>query len=154
MVPNGQVYAGNTYYFNPHLNSGLHARLKNGRTVNLKKIGSLSYEDLIKLDKLYPEGVPFSKEGFPDFSNVAFKDKSGKALKIDVGYLSGDSKTDIAKAEALFQKMGYSWESGYTWHHIENSTSLIRVPSAIHQLIDHAGGMSTHVAEQTIKRAA
>lgn len=154
MVPNGQVYAGNTYYFNPHLNSGLHARLKNGGTVNLKKFGSLSYEDLIKLDKLYPEGVPFSKEGFPDFSNVAFKDKSGKTLKIDVGYLSGDSKTDIAKAEALFQKMGYSWESGYTWHHVENSTSLIRVPTAIHQLVDHAGGMSTHAVEQTIKQAA
>lgn len=65
MVPNGQVYAGNVYYFNPHLNSGLKARLKNSGTVNLKKFGSFSYEDLIKLDKLYPDGVPFTKEGFP-----------------------------------------------------------------------------------------
>lgn len=154
MVPNGRVYAGNTYYFNPHLNSGLNARLKNGGTVNLKKFGTLSYEDLIKLDKLYPEGVPFTKEGFPDFTKVAFKDKTGKPLKIDIGSLSGDSKKDIAKAETLFQKMGYSWEEGYTWHHVENTTSLIRVPTAIHQLVDHAGGMSTHAAEQVVKAAA
>lgn len=154
MVPNGQVYAGNVYYFNPHLNSGLKARLKNSGTVNLKKFGSFSYEDLIKLDKLYPDGVPFTKEGFPDFTKVAFKDNSGNTLKINIGQLSGDSKKDIQAAETLFQKMGYKWESGYTWHHIENSTELIRVPSAIHQLIDHAGGMSTHAAKQVVRQAA
>jgi len=154
MVPNGQVYAGNVYYFNPHLNSGLKARLKNGGTVSLKKFGSLSYDDLIKLDKLYPDGVPFTKEGYPDFTKVAFKDKRGQTLKINIGQLSGDSKKDIQKAEALFQKMGYQWESGYTWHHIENSTELIRVPSAIHQLVDHAGGMSTHTTQQVVKQAA
>lgn len=153
MVPNGQVYAGNIYYFNPHLNSGLSARLKNTGTVNLKKFGSLSYEDLIKLDKYYPDGVPFTKEGFPDFTKCAFKGKDGKVLRINIGQLSGDSKKDISTAETLFQKMGYAWESGYTWHHVENSTELIRVPSAIHQLVDHAGGMSTH-ALQTVKQAA
>lgn len=46
MVPNGQVYAGNVYYFNPHLNSGLMARLKKYGTINLKKFGSLTYDDL------------------------------------------------------------------------------------------------------------
>lgn len=154
MVPNGQVYAGNVYYFNPHLNSGLMARLKKYGTINLKKFGSLTYDDLIKLDKLYPDGVPFTQEGYPDFSKVAFKDKNGQTLRINIGTLSGDSKKDINVAETIFQKMGYSWKSGYTWHHIEKSTTLIRVPSAVHQLIDHAGGMSTHVAKQTIKRAA
>lgn len=154
MVPNGQVYAGNVYYFNPHLNSGLMARLKKYGTINLKKFGSLTYDDLIKLDKLYPDGVPFTKEGYPDFSKVAFKDKNGQTLRINIGALSGDSKKDINTAETIFQKMGYLWESGYTWHHVENSTILIRVPSAVHQLIDHAGGMSTLVAEQTIKQAA
>lgn len=154
MVPNGQVYAGNVYYFNPHLNSGLMARLKKSGTITLKKFGSLTYDDLIKLDKLYPDGVPFTKEGFPDFSKVAFKDKNGQTLRINIGTLSGNSQKDINTAETLFQKMGYPWESGYTWHHVENSTTLIRVLSAVHQLIDHAGGMSTLVAEQTIKQAA
>lgn len=154
MVPNGQVYAGNVYYFNPHLNSALMARLKKYGTINLKKFGSLTYDDLIKLDKLYPDGVPFTKEGYPDFSMVAFKDKNGQTLRINIGALSGDSKKDIKTAERIFQKMGYPGESGYTWHHVENSTTLIRVPSAVHQLIDHAGGMSTLVTEQTIKQAA
>lgn len=154
MVPNGQVYAGNVYYFNPHLNSGLMARLKRSGTITLKKFGSLTYDDLIKLDKLYPDGVPFTKEGYPDFSKVAFKDKNGQTLRINIGTLSGDSQKDINTAETLFQKMGYPWESGYTWHHIENSTTLIRVPSAVHQLIDHAGGMSTLVAKQRVKQVA
>lgn len=154
LVPNGQVYAGNVYYFNPHLNSGLHARLKNGGYVNLKNFGSLTYEDLLRLDNLYPEGVPFTKEGFPDFMKVAFKDNNGKVLRIDIGKLSGDSKTDIATAEALYRKLGYPEEAGYTWHHVENSSTLIRVPTAVHQLVDHAGGMSTHAIKQVITKAA
>lgn len=154
LVPNGQVYAGNVYYFNPHLNSGLKARIKNGGIVKLKKFGSLTYEDLLRFDKLYPEGVPFTKEGFPDFMKVAFKDKNGKALKIDIGALSGDSKADIAAAETIYRKLGYPEEAGYTWHHVENSTFLIRVPTAIHQLVDHAGGMSTHALKQVVKQAA
>lgn len=153
-VPNGRVYAGNTYYFNPHLNSGLNARLKNGGTINLKKFGTLSYDDLVKLDRLYPDGVPFTKEGFPDFTKVAFKDKNGEVLRINIGQLSGDSKKDINAAETIFQKLGYKWESGYTWHHIENSTELIRVPSAIHQLVDHAGGMTTNAAKAAVNQAA
>ena len=154
MIKNGQVYNDHVHYFNAHTNFDLMARLKKYGTINLKKFGSLTYDDLIKLDKLYPDGVPFTKEGYPDFSKVAFKDKNGQTLRINIGALSGDSKKDINTAETIFQKMGYLWESGYTWHHVENSTILIRVPSAVHQLIDHAGGMSTLVAEQTIKQAA
>lgn len=142
MPQNARVYAGNVYYFNPHLNSGLQARLKRGSGfVNLRGMSNLSYDDLVKLDKLYPDGVPFTKQGFPDFSHVAVKSKDGKPLKVDIGALTGDSKKDISKAETIYQNMGYSWEKGFTWHHIENSTSLLRVPTLIHQLIDHTGGM-------------
>lgn len=144
LVPNGRVYAGNTYYFNPNLNSALMARLKsNNDIVRLKNYGNLTYEDLVRLDNVYPEGVPFNKQGYPDFSKVAFKGKDGKTLRINIGKLSGDSQSDISKAETIFQNMGYKWEEGYTWHHVENTTELIRVPRQIHQLVDHAGGMST-----------
>lgn len=143
MPKNARVYAGNVYYFNPHLNSGLQARLRKGNgLVNLRGMGNFSYDDLVKLDKLYPNGIPFSKEGFPNFSHVAAKGRDGKPLKINIGVLSGDSKKDISKAETIFQSLGYHWESGYTWHHIENTTSLLRVPTPIHQLVDHTGGMS------------
>ena len=140
---NARVYAGNVYYFNPHLNSGLKARLAKGNGyANLRGMGQFSYEDLVKLDKIYPDGVPFSKEGFPDFSKVAAKNSDGTPILVDIGSLTGDSKKDINLAETIFQRNGNKWESGYTWHHVENTTTLLRVPTNIHQLIDHTGGMS------------
>ena len=110
--------------------------------VDLRGMSNLSYEDLVRLDKLYPEGVPFTKQGFPDFSSVAAKGRDGKPIKVDIGKLTGDSKKDINKAETIFQSLGNSWKAGFTWHHIENTTSLLRVPTQIHQLVDHTGGMS------------
>jgi hypothetical protein len=143
MPQNARTYAGNVYYFNPHLNSGLKARLRYGNGyADLRGMNHLSYDDLVKLDKMYPEGVPFTKQGFPDFSYVAAKDKNGTPIKVNIGTLSGDSKKDINKAETIFQNQGNNWEAGFTWHHIENSTSLLRVPTVIHQLVDHSGGMS------------
>ena len=49
MPKNARVYAGNTYYFNPALNRGLAARLKNnGNKITLKKPPiTLTEEDLI-----------------------------------------------------------------------------------------------------------
>lgn len=141
--PNARVYSGNVYYFNPHLNYGLKARLKRGNGFAVLKTKSpLSYDDLVKLDNMYPEGVPFTKEGFPDFSKVAAKGKDGKPIKVNIGRLSGDSKKDVNAAETIFQNMGNTWEDGFTWHHIENTTELLRVPTSIHQLVDHAGAMS------------
>lgn len=152
MVLNGE-YAGNVYYFNPHLNSKLRAKLKNG-PIEIKKFGSLTYYDFIKLDELYPEGVPFSKEGYPDFSQIAFKDKKGKALCVNIGKLSDNSEKDRIMAQKIYLRMGYPNYGYYTWHHIENSSKLMRVPESIHDLIKHAGGRSTHKVEQTIKQAA
>lgn len=154
IVKNGRVYAGNIYYFNPHLNSGLKARLERKGYAELKKFGKLSYEDLLRLDKVYPGGVPFTKQGYPDFSKVAFKARDGRPLRVNIGELSGDSKIDIAKAKKIAFKLGYPDVDGYTWHHIENTTELIRVPSTIHQLIDHSGGMSTRTAQQMVQQAA
>lgn len=112
--PNARTYAGNTYYFNPHLNSGLKARLERLGAANLKKEAPLSYDLLVKLDKQYPDGVPFTKEGYPDFSKVAAKDANGNPMAVDIGILSGNSKNDINRAETMFQEMGYPWEEGFT----------------------------------------
>lgn len=141
---NSRTYAGNVYYFNPHLNSGLKARLKKGNGyADLRGMSKLSYDDLVKLDKMYPDGVPFTKQGYPDFSKVAAKGKDGKPIKVDIGTLSGNSNNDRIKAETIFQNNGNKASAGFTWHHIENSTLLLRVPREIHQLVDHSGGMST-----------
>lgn len=139
---NSELYAGNVYYFNPYLNPNLLDRMKSGNGVaNLRGWDVLTEEDLMYLDKLYPDGVPFTKEGFPDFSKLAYKDKNGQMLSIDVGSI-GDSNVDRQKAERIFKSMGHKEEGGYTWHHVEKSTSLIRVPAIIHALVDHSGGIS------------
>lgn len=139
---NAEIYAGNVYYFNPNLNPNLMERLKNsGGTAKIRDWDVLTYEDLLVLDNLYPDGVPFTKEGFPDFSKLATKDKNGKVISVDVGVI-GNTNSDRKKAEGIFKDMGYKDEGGFTWHHVENSTSLIRVPSIVHALIDHAGGIS------------
>lgn len=141
-VINGKVYAGNVFYFNPYLNPKLAHRLqdKNG-LASLKKAGILSREQLEELDHLFPNGVPFSKEGFPDFTGVAFKGKDGAPMIIDVAE-RGTREADIRKAESIFESMGYKPQEGHTWHHIENSTKLVLVPSNIHQLIDHTGDVA------------
>lgn len=139
---NAETYAGNVYYFNPHLNEGLMMRLKDGaEIINIRGMDGLSYEDLMMLDKLYPDGVPFTKEGFPDFSKVAYKGKDGKILSVNVGNI-GESTKDIGNANKIFKEMGYDDDGGYTWHHIEETTSLMRVPFIIHGLVDHSGGIS------------
>lgn len=142
---NARVYAGNTYYFDPDFNSKLAARCKLGNgTVQLKTEGILTKNDLLELDRLYPRGVPFSKQGFPDFSHVAYKDKNGSPMIIDIGGLTGDRNADFDIAWRIFREMGYDRPNGYVWHHVENSNKLILVPRKIHQLVDHTGSVAEY----------
>lgn len=100
---NAEIYAGNVYYFNPHLNPNLMERMKNSNGVaEIRGWDVLTAEDLAKLDKLYPDGVPFTKEGFPDFSKLAYKDKDGKLVSINIGSI-GDRNADIKKSGKAFQ---------------------------------------------------
>ncbi|MRM83899.1 HNH endonuclease [Riemerella anatipestifer] len=144
---NGRIYAGNIYYFDPLYNPSLAAKLKIEGNVGLKGHGSRKVDlDILKeLDELYPNGVKWNERGYPDFSSL--KDKNGNQLvTIDVVKLTGDSKKDIANANSLYLKNGGINETGYTWHHIEYTTKLVRVPSILHDIIPHSGGMATHRA--------
>lgn len=137
--PNAKAYAGNVYYFNPHLNSGLKARLERSHGM----VSNLSYDDLVKLDKKYPNGVPFTKEGFPDFTKVAMKDKNGNQAIVDLGSKFTGTSRDEEIAHQLYYSMGNKYDAEVTWHHIENSKKLVLVPREIHELVRHAGGRST-----------
>lgn len=140
---NARVYAGNTYYFDPDFNSKLAARCKIGNgKVQLKTEGFLTQTDLLELDRQFPMGVPFSKQGFPDFSHVAYKDRHGTPMIIDIGRLTGDRNEDFDIAWQIFRDMGYERPIGYVWHHIENSNKLILVPRKVHQLVDHTGSVA------------
>lgn len=144
---NGKVFAGNVYYFNPHLNPVLKNRIDGLGYAILKSKESISYEELLRLDKEFPKGVPFDKQGFPDFSHVAAKNRDETPIVVDIGQLTGNRTTDFKMADEIYQKMGYKTEENCTWHHIPQSTQLMLVPTKIHELVDHTGGVSMSLGE-------
>jgi hypothetical protein len=74
-------------------------------------------------------GVAF-KEGFPDFSQQAVKE-------VKLNNLSGTDK-DFGLAN---KAAGYeSTPKGYTWHHVQDGTTMQLVPTSIHQQTAHTGG--------------
>lgn len=144
-------YSGNRFYFHPALNPNLASKLKSGQGfVNLKKTNAkLSVDELIELDRMFPNGIPFTKAGYPDFSSVAYT-RGGKPVIFDLTKFTNgavDRNADINKAKKLFAtQYGYASPEGYTWHHIENSRKIMLVRTDVHALIAHAGGVSTSKA--------
>lgn len=92
----------------------------------------------------YPDGVPFTKDGFPDFSayakdTVRFELPSSSALKADT-CLTGNNAHDFKLAN---QMMGYKeTPAGYTWHHNEDMQTLQLIPTDLHMAVRHTGGAS------------
>ncbi len=79
-------------------------------------------------------GIPFNLDGFPDFSSVAIK-----TVQIDyTGTRLGD------EAAANVQAGLESTPEDYTWHHVEDGTTMQLVPSDIHRLTGHTGGFSLY----------
>ena len=104
-----------------------------GITIINKKYAGQTYELNGNLATKYPDGVKFTNEGFPDFSPY-----SNKIVKVDG--LQGDAYYDFIKAN---QAVGYkSTPKGYTWHHVEDGTTMMLVPSDLHGTVRHTGGAS------------
>ncbi len=84
------------------------------------------------LAKKYPNGVKFTKAGFPDFSPYA-------KVRVIVNGLKGTS-TDFAAAN---KAAGFkSTPNGYTWHHVEDGRTMLLVPTELHSAVGHTGGAS------------
>ncbi len=80
-------------------------------------------------------GVPFDKNGFPNFS--AFRHPKVKDVRIK---LSGDRKTDFGRANA---KAGLEGTPiGYTWHHHQDKGLMQLVLTKAHAATGHTGGFS------------
>ncbi|QOR35884.1 HNH endonuclease [Clostridium sp. 'deep sea'] len=61
-----------------------------------------------------------------------------KTIKVDV--MQGDAYYDFIKAN---QAAGYkSTPKGYTWHHVEDGTTMMLVPTDLHKTVRHTGGAS------------
>lgn len=143
LVLNGRVYAGKPFYFDPAFNPGVAAKLKSSG-----KYDSYTLEQLIALDKKYPNGVRYTENGFPDFiGSGACKYQDGKPVVFNLpgGKFTGDDGQDIALAIHYMQeKYGDSFDMfGYTWHHLEEPPArLVLVDYDVHRICKHTGGNS------------
>jgi hypothetical protein len=82
----------------------------------------------------YPNGVKFTKEGFPDFIPYA-------KVRVKIDGLKGNTTSDFTaanRAAGLKQP-----PSGYTWHHVEDGRTMMLVPTDLHQAVRHTGGVVT-----------
>ena len=139
-VVNGNQYAGKSFFFNPHLNRDIKAKLDAGKTYN-----NSTYEQLIALDKKYPNGIPFNEKGFPDFikADACYK-INGKVLKVTLPNFTGDRAKDNILANNYLISKGINIKTeGYTWHHMEGAPpTMVLVDSDVHSVVKHSGGHS------------
>ena len=104
-----------------------------GVTIINKKFAGQTFELSGDLAKNYPDGVDFTWEGFPDFSPYSTK-------SVQIQNLQGDAYYDIIKAN---QAAGYkTTPKGFTWHHLEDGTTMMLVPTELHSAVRHTGGAS------------
>ena len=75
--------------------------------------------------------MPFSEQGFPDFSEYS------KAT-VRIHDLSGTYSTDAAAANKAVGLSGTP--EGYVWHHVEDGCTMMLIPQALHAAVRHNGG--------------
>lgn len=87
-----------------------------------------------RLAAKYPAGVRFTEDGFPEFEPYSIAQ-----VRIDPHFV-GNHTTDFTEANrrAGLDRM----PDGHTWHHHQDTTTLLLVPIDIHDAVRHAGGVS------------
>lgn len=85
------------------------------------------------LHEKYPNGVPFSYEGFPQFENYAIA-----TVRFGEGF-AGDYDTDFRKSN---HRAGFSRQPrGTVWHHHEDGKTLLLLDRDLHSDVRHWGGV-------------
>lgn len=108
-----------------------------------------------RLRRKYPHGVPFNKQGRPDFARYKRADVPMK--------FSGDHRKDARSAEAYMDKRRPGWRNNldpnqtYTWHHhqdVDNSGygRLQLIPTDLHNAVRHYGGQHTRRENEARQR--
>lgn len=87
-----------------------------------------------ELQVLYPKGVWFKENGYPDFTSYA-------DITVEVEGLTGDHYKDFQKAN---KAAGLSKTPiGKTWHHVEDGKTMQLVPNDLHKSVGHTGGAAS-----------
>jgi hypothetical protein len=105
--------------------------IKNGGSVQYHPDGSATYTK-------NGISVTYNKDGYPDFSPHAIKTVRIKDMK-------GNETSDFTKANnaARAQDPTYKRQpDDHTWHHGEDGKTMQLIPSHIHAMFPHSGGVS------------
>lgn len=92
----------------------------------------------------HPAGVPFTEQGFPDFSEHA-------EAELEIDGLTGNYETDADVANELLKNDPLAAErypelkngetpEGMVWHHVEDGRTMQLIPRDIHNKVRHTGG--------------
>ena len=91
----------------------------------------------------YPNGVAFSRQGFPDFTPY-------RVMEVKYKGLTGEYRIDEKLANELAGLP--RTPTGYVWHHVEDGETLVLIPKDLHNAVRHTGG-SAVIREQLQERA-
>jgi hypothetical protein len=83
------------------------------------------------LAQKYPNGVRFTRDGYPDFGPYSLH-----TVRFKKGF-TGDRAKDNVIANREFEA-----PDGYTWHHHQDGRTLQLVPTDMHEAIRHGGGVA------------
>ena len=78
-----------------------------------------------------PNSVPFTSQGYPDFSAYA-------GVNVQINGLTGNRGTDERLANRAAGLV--STPDGYTWHHVEDGKTMQLIPEDLHNAVKHTGG--------------
>ncbi len=139
------LFAGKNYSLDVNKNPILKQRIERIKDPIKRQIRQ---EKLAQLAKDFPDGVNFSKQGFPDLNPYVIKHK-GMKVEVDIDFLKpgkGGRNADIRAANKKMKKLYRDWDmtDDATWHHVEHSTKLQLVPKDLHIAIGHTGGRDTY----------
>jgi hypothetical protein len=149
-------YAGKVYKFDEaYLKNALSNTMKTNDEVLInqwlsdfrsQRIDALPREVLDKINDIrilqnkYPNGASFNGEGFIDLTPYAIK-----KVKIEI---TGDHPTDFRRANKV---AGYKkTPKEMTWHHHEDTNTMLLVPKDLHDAVRHTGGVAVLKEKGTI----
>lgn len=88
-----------------------------------------------KLKGRYPHGVPFTTQGYPDFSRYVIKKATVKFTKNRTkDFEVADKLTGISKRLRKDNKL--------TWHHHEDGKTMQLIKTELHEAVRHTGGFA------------
>lgn len=110
------------------------AKLVGGKPINSQYAGrEFEFPASSPLRERFPQSVIFNAEGFPDFRPYAIRE-------VRLPYLGIGRWQDFKLANELSGLL--FTPPGFTWHHVQDGTTMQLIPRELHAAVRHTGGIA------------